>query len=127
MSDKEKRPITHWEWAEFEIKGQLHSPTQGVGKDIMVDTKGEVSAWYERSGHKLKPEMVERALKLKPEVLIIGNGWNGALKVGKKVGKAAAEAGVKELMVLITPEACKSYNRLYSAGRQVVLLAHGTC
>ena len=120
-----KGPITHFEWATFTIDGQIHSPEKGVGKDIFLSPEG-VSAWHERKGHKLKAGMVRRALALKPEVLIIGNGVEGALEIGKKARKEIDDAGVK-LIVLRTPEACREYNRLYRHGKRVILLAHGTC
>ncbi|HAE86130.1 MAG TPA: hypothetical protein DCG78_06460 [Anaerolineaceae bacterium] len=120
-----KGPITRFEWATFTINGQIHSPEAGVGKDIFLSPQG-VSAWYERKGHKLKAGMVKRALSLKPEVLIIGNGVEGALEIGKKARQEVEDAGVK-LVVLRTPEACREYNRLYHQGKRVILLAHGTC
>ena len=120
-----KGPITHFEWATFTIDGQIHSPEKGVGKDIFLSPEG-VSAWHERKGHKLKASMVRRALALKPEVLIIGNGVEGALEIGKKARKEIEDAGVK-LVVLRTPDACREYNRLYRQGKRVILLAHGTC
>ncbi len=120
-----KGPITHFEWATFTIDGQIHSPEKGVGKDIFLSPEG-VNAWHERKGHKLKAGMVRRALALKPEVLIIGNGVEGALEIGKKARQEVEDAGVK-LVVLPTPEACREYNRLYRQGKRVILLAHGTC
>ena len=120
-----KGPITHFEWATFTIDGKIHSPEKGVGKDIFLSPEG-VSAWHERKGHKLKAGMVRRALALKPEVLIIGNGVEGALEIGKKARKEIEDAGVR-LIVLRTPEACQEYNRLYRQGKRVILLAHGTC
>ena len=120
-----KGPITNFEWATFTVNGQVHSPEAGVGKDIFLSPEG-VSAWHERKGHKLKRSMVKRALGLKPEVLIIGNGVEGALEIGKKARKEIEDAGVK-LVVLRTPEACRVYNQLYRLGKHVILLAHGTC
>jgi len=120
-----KGPITRFEWATFTINGQIHSPEAGVGKDIFLSPQG-VSAWHERKGHKLKAGMVKRALSLKPEVLIIGNGVEGALEIGKKARQEVEDAGVK-LVVLRTPDACREYNRLFREGKRVILLAHGTC
>jgi len=125
MFAEPKGPITHFEWATFTIDGKIHSSEKGVGKDIFLSPEG-VSAWHERKGHKLKAGMVRRALALKPEVLIIGNGVEGALEIGKKARKEIEDAGVK-LIVLRTPEACREYNRLYRHGKRVILLAHGTC
>ena len=120
-----KGPITHFEWATFTINGKIHSPEEGVGKDIFLSPEG-VSAWHERKGHKLKAGMVRRALALKPEVLIIGNGVEGALEIGKKARQEVEDAGVK-LVVLPTPDACREYNRLFRQGKRAILLAHGTC
>ena len=125
MFDDPLGPITHFEWGSYTIAGQVHGGGQGVGKDILLSPQG-ISAWHEREGHTLKPKMLVRALELQPEVIIVGNGVNGALKVGKKAYKAAQEAGVM-LQVLKTPDACGAYNQLVRRGKNVVLLAHGTC
>ncbi len=125
MFEDPKGPINRFEWAAFTINGEVHNLQEGVGKDIFLSPQG-VSAWSERKGHKLKAGMVKRALALKPEVLIIGNGVEGALEIGKKARRKVEEAGVK-LVVLRTPEACYEYNRLYREGKRVILLAHGTC
>jgi hypothetical protein len=61
-------------------------PRDRRGQGIFLSPEG-VSAWHERKGHKLKRSMVRLALALKPEVLIIGNGVEGALKIGKKARK----------------------------------------
>jgi len=120
-----KGPITRFEWARFSIHGAVHSAEEGVGKDIFLSSEG-ISAWHERRGHKLKPGMLARALELKPEVLLIGTGVEGALEIGKKARNAASSAGV-QMVAMRTPQACQEYNRLFHLGKKVVLLAHGTC
>ena len=51
--------IERFEWARFQINGEVHSAEgEGVGKDIFM--LGEVvQPWLARKGHKLKPAMVE--------------------------------------------------------------------
>jgi len=117
MFDDSEGPIEHFEWGQYRIRGELHSMDgAGVGKDIFLSEAG-VQAWTARKGHRLKSV----------EVLVIGCGVNGALKVLKKTRKAIKEAGVDELIVAPTPEACRIYNQFYWQGRKVALLAHGTC
>ncbi|MEL7644715.1 MAG: MTH938/NDUFAF3 family protein [Anaerolineaceae bacterium] len=125
MFSDPKGPITCFEWARFTINGAVHGPDEGVGKDILLCAEG-VSAWHEREGHKLKPRMLKRALKLKPEILVIGTGVEGALEIGKKAREAVQAAGA-QLVAMRTPQACQEYNRLFHLGKKVVLLAHGTC
>jgi hypothetical protein len=120
-------PIERFEWGRFEINGQVHAADgMGVGKDICI-VGGEVRAWAERVGHRLTPKMVKPALRPDVEILVIGNGVNGAIKVTGKTRQAIAAAGIDALMIEKTPRACEIYNQLARQGKAVALLAHGTC
>jgi hypothetical protein len=126
ISDPEG-PIERFEWGRFEIKGQVHDADgRGVGKDICI-VGGEVHPWAERKGHRLTPKMVKPALRPEIDILVIGNGVNGAIKVTKKTRQAIAAAGIDVLMIEKTPRACELYNQLAGQGKAVALLAHGTC
>jgi hypothetical protein len=119
--------IQSFDWGKFVINGVIHSMDgEGVGKDVCI-IHGKVYPWKARKGHQLQPEMVVCVFNQGVEVLVIGNGVNGALKVKKKTQKAIKAAGIETLVVERTPEACKIFNRLYSEGKNVALLAHGTC
>ena len=120
-------PINSFEWGRFVINGKPHSAEgEGVGKDICL-MDGEVRSWHERQGHRLEPHMVETAIRSGKEILVIGNGVRGRIRVPRKTRKAIKAGGIKALIVEPTPDACATYNRLFRAGEQVVLLAHGTC
>lgn len=120
-------PITSFEWGRFVINGERHSAEgEGVGKDIcLID--GEVRAWHERQGHHLSPIMVASAISSGKDILIIGNGVRGRIRVPRNTRSEIKSGGIKELIIEPTPDACATYNRLVKAGEQVVLLAHGTC
>ena len=120
-------PIEHFEWGKFIINGDVHSMDgEGVGKDICI-LHGEVQPWKERKGHQLSPSMVACVFDKGISVLVIGNGVNGALKVKKKTRKTIKAAGINDLIIEPTPKACAVYNQMVREGRQVALLAHGTC
>lgn len=120
-------PITSFEWGRYQINGQTHSMDgEGVGKDICI-VDGEVRPWSERKGHRLNPLMVECVFGQGVEVLVIGKGVKGRIRVLKKTQKAILAAGIKMLMIEKTPEACGIYNRLIKEGKRAALLAHGTC
>ena len=120
-------PIEFFEWGRFVINGAEHSANgEGVGKDICI-IDGVVTPWEERKGHRLKPKMVARVLDSGIQILIIGNGVNGALKVPEKIRKVVSGTGIPELIVEKTPKACDTYNRLFHQGKTIALLAHGTC
>lgn len=130
MFDDPRGPIEHYLWGKFIIKGEEHSGSgddkKGKGKDIMI-LSGNVRRWKERQGHVLTESMVERVLESGCDVLIIGNGAEGALEVPDPVIDYLTDNGVARVMVLKTPDACKAYNELFRNGMDVALLAHGTC
>jgi hypothetical protein len=94
---------------------------------IFALSGGEVRPWAERKGHRLTPKMVKPALRPDVEILVIGNGVNGAIKVTGKTRQAIAAAGIDTLMIEKTPKACELFNQLARQGLAVALLAHGTC
>lgn len=120
-------PIEKFSWGRFIINGDVHSEAgEGVGKDICM-INGQVSAWSARKGHRLKPKMVACVLDEDIDILVIGNGVNGAIKVSKKTQKTIEAHGIQKLIIKKTPEACQIYNGLIRQGKKVALLAHGTC
>jgi hypothetical protein len=127
MFTEPQGPIERFEWGRFQIDGVVHSMDgEGVGKDIFVVGR-DVKPWKARKGHRLKPAMVACALEEEIDILVIGNGVNGAIDVTKKTRAAIKAAGIDTLIVENTPEACQTYNRLFKEGKRAALLAHGTC
>ncbi len=61
-----------------------------------------------------------------PEILIIANGWDGAVRVDPEVLSPGALPGVI-VEVLRTGEAVARYRQLRREGRKVALLLHSTC
>jgi len=131
MLDDPAGPIERFSWGEFIVNGEVHSAAdkdhiRGAGKDIRI-VNGKVSAWEERHGHKLTPEMITGISRKEVDILIIGIGVHGLIKVPKETRKAISKMGIPELILAPTPEACRRYNQLTREGKRVALLAHGTC
>lgn len=130
MFRDKKGPIEQFSWGSFIISGKEHAKTStgkiGKGKDIRLIGK-KVSKWKERKGHTLDSYMITGVFGLDVEVLIIGVGVEGMLDCPKKVCDYIHDNGIPELILKETPEACMIYNRLYHEGKNVALLAHGTC
>lgn len=127
MFEDEEGPIERFEWGRFTIRGAVHGNGHlGVGKDIrLVGTT--VTEWAERKGHSLTPKMITGVYDLGLDVLVIGNGVNGALECPPEVLEKIRRHGIPDVRVAVTPEACGLYNQLFREGRRVALLAHGTC
>ena len=130
MFDDPKGPIEHFSWGRFIICGNEHGKSGGkrVGKGKDIVLKGhKVKRWKARQGHRLDSAMIEDACRPDVEVLIIGNGVDGLVECPEEVQDFVKQKGIGRLIVEKTPEACKTYNKLFRDGKNVVLLAHGTC
>ena len=84
-----------------------------------------VGPWWRREGHRVHPEDLAEILEFSPEVVIIGTGFSGMLKVTKEVEALLSSRGI-ELRALPTKEAVELYNELAQKKRVAVLL-HLTC
>jgi hypothetical protein len=120
-------PIEEFTWGRFVVMRQAHSDQgEGVGKDIQL-IGSTVTEWKERKGHTLEKKMVTGVFDRDIEILVIGIGVNGMVEVPDETRQFIHDHGIRRLVLLKTPKACKQYNELYREGRSVALLAHGTC
>ena len=129
MTRFKKGPIDRFTWGRFVVQGEEHSEDGrviGAGKDIRI-VSDKVTAWKERQGHKLTPDMITGIYDEDVEVLVIGLGVERALKCPKSVLKAIRKQGIKRVVLEATPKACKKYNKLVNGGKRAAFLAHGTC
>ena len=84
MFDDPKGPIEHFSWAKYIIQGKTHFEGSfgniGKGKDIKI-IGTDVTKWKERKNHVLTEESVISIFAEDVDVLIIGNGVNGAINL----------------------------------------------
>ena len=88
--------------------------------------EGKITDWWRKEGHVVDI----KDLKDLPEdfnVLVIGNGASGVCDVPQKtIDYIKNDLGV-ELVIQMTGEAVKTYNKLLDEGRKVVGAFHLTC
>ncbi len=70
-------------------------------------------------------EDLKEVFQERPEVLIVGTGYSGLMRVPNEVSDYVKTIGI-ELIVQSTKEACKTFNRLVQSKRVVAAL-HLTC
>jgi hypothetical protein len=130
MFEDAQGPINHYSWARFIVAGTEHAESPagrcGAGKDIRI-VGDRVTAWEDRRGHTLSVDMITGIPDQEIEVLVIGNGADGALVCPTEVLAALRGKGIPEVIVARTPEACRRFNELIRSGRKAAFLAHGTC
>jgi hypothetical protein len=86
---------------------------------------GRVGSWWRREGHRVHPEDLSEVLELGPEVVVIGTGFSGMLRVTEEAEALLSLRGV-ELRVAPTKEAVALYNEL-APRKQAAALLHLTC
>jgi len=94
--------------------------------DVIIRPDGVLDGWWRKEGHKLHFEDLEKALEVKPEVLVIGTGYAGLMRVPREVREKLEAEGI-EVIVESTRKAWRTYNRLVEEGRKVVAAFHLTC
>ena len=101
------------------------------GKDYASDVVllgGDVKSpwWREAGGHVYAVEDFEELLAAAPEVVVLGTGYFGRVKVLDETLSALAEAG-SEIVVERTGGAVECFNRFADEGREVSAALHLTC
>jgi len=93
--------------------------------DVVIFSDRVEHSWWRRDGHQLCSEDIAEVLDEKPDVLVVGTGASGLMKVLPEVRPSVETRGAK-LIVEITDRACKLYNQLCHS-RRVVAALHITC
>ena len=93
--------------------------------DVIIFPGYVESDWWRKEGHRVSVEDIRGIMQEKPEVLVIGTGNEGLVKVLPETKRYLEEHRIK-FIAQVTDEACQSYNRLCSSGKAVAAL-HITC
>jgi hypothetical protein len=82
-------------------------------------------SWWRKEGHRLDRADLHDVVKARPEVLVVGTGYYGCMKVPTETREFLKDAGI-ELCAEPTRQACEKYNQLKDA-RKVAAALHLTC
>jgi len=93
--------------------------------DVIIFPDRVKDKWWRKEGHALHIEDIESVLKAKPEVLIVGTGKYGILKVSSQTREYIESKGIT-MIVEPTDKACEVYNKISKAKRAIAAL-HLTC
>lgn len=111
--------IEKYTFGQIKIRGKTYASDVIIYPDRVKDN------WWRKEGHLLLPEDLNDIPKAKPEVLIVGTGASGLMKVPAKTREWVESQGIK-LIVQLTEKACNTYNEL-SSSRKVIAALHLTC
>lgn len=93
--------------------------------DVIIYPDHIDHSWWRREGHFLYPEDIEDAIRTMPEILVIGTGYSGGMRVPEDTLKFIKSKGIEEIYVDVTEKAIKLFNKIKD--RKVVAALHLTC
>ena len=93
--------------------------------DVIIYPEKIDEEWWREEGHNLCLEDIEELLEYKPDVLIIGTGYLGLMKVPEDIQSSIEEKDI-EIHVLKTKDAVDKYNEVNPSKKTVAAL-HLTC
>ncbi len=111
--------IDSYDFGRIIIEGKRYN------NDLIIFPNKVKAGWWRKEGHRLQIQDLKEVLEAKPEVLVVGTGYYGAMTVPTETRKHIESEGI-EIIVQRTVEACKTFNRQVTS-RKVVAALHLTC
>jgi hypothetical protein len=111
--------IDFYEFGEIVIDGKSYT------SDVIIYPQRIDSNWRRREGHELGLSDLKDVLENRPEIIVVGTGNPGLMKVLPETERYIKSKGI-ELVVQPTREACRTYNEL-CIDRKIIALLHLTC
>lgn len=93
--------------------------------DLIIFPDRVEDSWWRKSGHSLVLEDMATAFEEAPDILVIGTGFMGVMKVTPDVKKYAAEKNIP-LIIAKTKKAVERYNQL-CLQKKTIGAFHLTC
>lgn len=111
--------IEHYSFGRIIVNGKTYT------QDLIIFPDRINSYWWRKEGHLLQLEDLDEVIKEKPELLIIGTGYYGVMKVPEELLNILRAKGI-DIIAKKTAEAVEIYNKRYDTKKTVACL-HLTC
>ena len=112
--------IEAYRFGEIVVQGRTYR------RDLKI-IEGQVKPdWWRKEGHLLQPEDLEDVWSARPQILVVGTGASGVMRVDPRTKKQAEELGII-LEAYPTAEAIRRFNQLFQSGTKVAGAFHLTC
>ena len=106
--------------------GQINIDGREYHSDVIIFPGYVKNNWQRKRGHHLELDDIRDIVKYKPEILVIGTGMYGLMKIKKKLIKKIKDDGIDQIIIEKTKKACDEYNKIDKNIRKVGAL-HITC
>ncbi len=105
--------------------GQIVIDGKKYDSDLIIYPDNVDYKWWREEGHLLQKKDLLKVNEYKPEILIIGTGNPGLMKVTEETKNYFESKGIS-LIIEKTEDACKTYNKLKD-NKKIIAALHLTC
>jgi hypothetical protein len=112
--------IDSFQFGQMKINGKKYT------NDLIILPNQIIDNWWRDKGHQLQPQDLEAIINSKAEILIIGTGANGVMKVNQKTTNYLKENDITPI-IKKTTLAWKEYNQLAKKEKLIAGGFHLTC
>ncbi|MBA7495556.1 hypothetical protein ES702_06143 [subsurface metagenome] len=111
--------IDSYQFGQIVINGKKYT------SDVIISPDSVKDNWWRKTGHELCLGDIAEVIAENPQVLVVGTGASGLMKVLLEVEQTVEAQGIK-LIVETTDKASHTYNQLCRSKKAVAAL-HITC
>ncbi len=111
--------IDAYEFGQIRIEGETYH------SDVIIYPDRIDDRWWRKEGHSLHIEDLSEVLRERPEVLVVGTGRHGMMRVPQETMEHVTFLGI-QLIAEDTGKACETFNRM-AAEKRVIAALHLSC
>ena len=111
--------ITDYKFGQITVNNKCYT------SDLIISQGKIIPNWWRKKGHLLQLDDMDEVIKLNPDLLIVGTGCYGVMKIDNSFKKYCKLNNVN-ISEFTTGEAVKYYNSLKDKSK-TVLAIHLTC
>jgi hypothetical protein len=111
--------IEHYSFGKITVDGQTYT------SDVIIYPDKVNSSWWRKEGHNLHVDDLKDIIAAEPEVLIVGTGYFGVMKVPKGTISNLESKGIA-VHVERSVKAVELFNKL-QRDKKVITALHLTC
>ena len=95
-------------------------------QDLKIIHGKVIGNWWRQQGHRLATDDIDDIVNARPQILVIGTGYAGNMRVPDTVRQTLKSSQIK-VIAQTTADATATFNRLVEEGKDVAGAFHLTC
>lgn len=112
--------VDQYDFGRIEIAGSTYT------SDVIISDRQVRDNWWRDQGHRLQIKDLDPVVELRPDILVVGTGFYGRMKVPEETRSYLETVGIS-VVSAPTREAVDEFNRLQQDCANVVAALHLTC